>query len=554
MPDSVFVLMRRSSLAWGLTLAFGLGLLFGLLGGFTASPASQAFLVLVAFLGGLLLLVGGARAVPMQRRFGLGLLVELALLLLVLLPILLVQVFPQTLVSCLVVGWIAALALGGPGQQWKALRRSAFLGCVTGLGMLGAYWSFNSWQAVNILLAGTMLLLAVLGGVLGGSARGLAAWWLGTATPHVASSPLIPHDEAVAPVAASQGGHLSRRSVLAGIGGAIGLAAAGGGLTWATRSLTSYFVLPLLTYRGHQELIWSVSWSPDGTRIVSVGHEFTDSYQVWEAATGKTLFVAPKQPQGKTFFATWSPNGRWIAVDYTFGVGLWDAASGAVLAAYQNVVGASGWSPDSTRLVSKIDGVIWDAATGHSLVTWRQSDFISQCAVWSPDGARIASGGAQIDVVHPERPPQNQVVIWEAATGQSLLVYRGHAQDQPYLFVNQVAWSPDGTQIASASEASGVVQVWKAATGQTVLLYRGHTAQLTALAWSPDGKRIASASLDGTVQVWNPRSGECLFTYHGHNTAGSQGGGAVSTMAWSPDGRVIASGDNHATIQIWRPT
>jgi eukaryotic-like serine/threonine-protein kinase len=68
--------------------------------------------------------------------------------------------------------------------------------------------------------------------------------------------------------------------------------------------------------------------------------------------------------------------------------------------------------------------------------------------------------------------------------------------------VHAVAWSPDGTLIASGSD-DHTVQVWDASTGARLLLYQGHTASVAAVAWSPDGKLIASGSADSTVQVWN---------------------------------------------------
>ena len=70
------------------------------------------------------------------------------------------------------------------------------------------------------------------------------------------------------------------------------------------------------------------------------------------------------------------------------------------------------------------------------------------------------------------------------------VTYTGHSD-----YVNAVAWSPDGTRIASAS-FDETVQVWDATTGITLSLSRGHRREISAVAWSPDGKRIASGSED----------------------------------------------------------
>ena len=79
-----------------------------------------------------------------------------------------------------------------------------------------------------------------------------------------------------------------------------------------------------------------------------------------------------------------------------------------------------------------------------------------------------------------------------------------------------VAWSPDGTRIASAS-ADRTVQVWEAVSGHRLLTYTGHKSFVLSVAWSPDGTRIASASDDQTVQVWEAKSGHLLRTYRGHS-------------------------------------
>jgi eukaryotic-like serine/threonine-protein kinase len=46
------------------------------------------------------------------------------------------------------------------------------------------------------------------------------------------------------------------------------------------------------------------------------------------------------------------------------------------------------------------------------------------------------------------------------------------------------------------------VQVWKALVGSLLYTYKGHTDVVETVAWSPDGTLIASCSDDQTAQVW----------------------------------------------------
>ena len=57
----------------------------------------------------------------------------------------------------------------------------------------------------------------------------------------------------------------------------------------------------------------------------------------------------------------------------------------------------------------------------------------------------------------------------------------------------------------------------------------GHTDYISHLAWSPDGTILASASADGTTRLWDSETGECVRTLKGH-------AGPVHSVSFSTHG------------------
>ena len=111
--------------------------------------------------------------------------------------------------------------------------------------------------------------------------------------------------------------------------------------------------------------------------------------------------------------------------------------------------------------------------------------------------------------------------------------------------VYSVAFSPDGTRIASGS-GDDTVRVWDAATGQPVGdPLTGHTGAVISVAFSPDGTRIASGSADNTVRLWDAATGQPVGDpLTGHTDT-------VSSVAFSPDGTRIVSGSADKTVRLW---
>ena len=122
------------------------------------------------------------------------------------------------------------------------------------------------------------------------------------------------------------------------------------------------------TCQGHRGGVESVSWSPDGTQVVSGGG---DSVRIWnrDGTAGPVMTGHTDEVYG----VAWSPDGQWIASGGTDStVRLWkpNGTPGPVLKGHQGGVMGVAWSPDSQKLVSTswLDNTlrVWDIATGRT--------------------------------------------------------------------------------------------------------------------------------------------------------------------------------------------
>ncbi len=196
------------------------------------------------------------------------------------------------------------------------------------------------------------------------------------------------------------------------------------------------------------------------------------------------------------------------------------------------------FNPDGTLLATGSQdktAKVWEMPSGRLLATLKHESYVEAVA-FNPDGTLLATGSLD-----------KTAKVWEMPSGRLLATLKH--DDGVY----SVVFNSDGTLLATRSDffdekltkyTISEVRVWEMPSGRLLATLK-HDGRVYSVAFSPDGTLLATRTRDdNTAKVWEMPSGKLLATLR-HD-------GNVNSVVFSPDGTLLATGST-GTARVWMP-
>ncbi|MBE2283015.1 MAG: hypothetical protein IAE77_06110, partial [Prosthecobacter sp.] len=224
--------------------------------------------------------------------------------------------------------------------------------------------------------------------------------------------------------------------------------AAGSGNRVVVRDAKTKDLPVIATLEGHKDVIQSLAWNGDGTRLAAGGYR---SVLVWNSADWKLANTLAAPLEGRV-------TGLTFLADKTTLI-LADGPTGVKGVLHR-------WKLGEPKPAQTVEA---------------HADNILSLTL-SKDGKQIATGGAD-----------NLAKVWDAATLKEIAKIEGHVGH-----ITSLAFNHDGKWLATGS-ADKELKVWDIATKEMLMLLGDKSAPVNALMWSADSSALTYLTDSGNV-------------------------------------------------------
>ncbi len=283
----------------------------------------------------------------------------------------------------------------------------------------------------------------------------------------------------------------------------------------------------LAQMQGHDDAVKYVTFSPDGTRLISSGYD--KSIIIWDIGS-KIIYGNIPDPSHYSYVAVdgWSHSGYVFA-----GIRKWlnivgGLPSNPLLAEWIKENARFGGISSEESDQEKIEGVIISqTSTGYPLI---------------PDGITLTPDGNVLAIGHRD----GTVILWNLSYANSGI---RHSFGTSFGAGEAIAFQPNSKSFAMGSDTGqivfGDVDAFQISTSHMVGENLGVAIQMQSMAISPNGNILAAGGINGEIVLWDLTGNKYMGTLKGHS-------GWINNLVFTLDGSSLAStGMGENTIILW---
>ncbi|MGB3557739.1 MAG: hypothetical protein WBD58_08315 [Geitlerinemataceae cyanobacterium] len=242
---------------------------------------------------------------------------------------------------------------------------------------------------------------------------------------------------------------------------------------------------------GHGDRVRAVAVAPDGKSIASSSSDGT--MKLWHLPTQK---MRKSVDRGSVGFLAFSTDGQQIIGSTQNAIQTWQVSSGELLdrseIPFDSLPAIATRPQNSTLLVGRLEGqlVRWNANTGESVAL----------PLVKGDRLIATSADGQIFVA-----ADTEIEVWDVQTGKAIRTLEKDNVEKEEKDnsrkIRAVAVSADGKLLASSTGTeNGTLRLWEIETGN--LLHEEAAGFISSIAFSADGKTLIAGEQYGSIGVW----------------------------------------------------